>query len=324
MNRLAMILGAGLSVGFFAQAANPAPKHAFSATTPAQAAAWQAESRSLLFRLMKIDDLQATRQPGGATLPFDVKELRSEIRDKYVWKEIELASTTSRRIKAVVTIPNDAGKHPTVVCIHGHGGNRNIVHDRKSLYRGFAAELAERGFVTIATDVGQHELADKNRTLAGERLWDLLRCADYAASLPEVDTNRMGCSGLSLGGEMAMWLGAMELRIKATVSSGFLTNVVNMRDGHCPCWEFPGLTDQFDFADTFTLIAPRALMCQNGQRETTGGGFPVDIAQRVMTEIQHNYAVFDRNANAKLDVHPEGHVFVVPTAIAFLEKELKK
>jgi dienelactone hydrolase len=305
-------------------AADPAPKLAFRASSPAKASEWQSDSRALLFRLMKIDDLQATRQPGGKTIPFDVKELSSESREKYTWKEIDLVSTNSRRIKAVVTIPKDPGKHPAVVCIHGHGGNRNIVHDRKSLYRGFAAELAERGFVTIATDVGQHELADRNRTLPGERLWDLLRCADYAASLPDVDTTRMGCAGLSLGGEMAMWLGAMDPRMKATVSSGFLTTVANMRDKHCPCWEFPGLTDNFDFADTFTLIAPRALMCQNGQRETTGGGFPVDIAQRVMSEIQHNYTVFDKNANAKLDVHPEGHVFVVPTAVAFLEKELKK
>lgn len=298
-------------------AADPAPKHAFHATTSAQATTWQTESRSLLFRQMKIDDLQ------GKAIPFAVTELRSETRDKYIWKEIELASTATRRIKAVVTIPKEVGKHPAVVCIHGHGGNRNIVHDRKGLYRGFAAELAERGFVTIATDVGQHELADKNRTLPGERLWDLLRCADYVASLPEVDTNRMGCSGLSLGGEMAMWLGAMDPRMKVTVSSGFLTTVANMRDKHCPCWEFPGLTDNFDFADTFTLIAPRALMCQNGQRETTGGGFPVDIAQRVMTEIQSNYKVFDKNAIATLDVHPEGHVFVVPTAVAFIEKHLK-
>ena len=324
MNRFALVFGIGLMGVAVTQAADPAPKSAFRATTPTQAADWQAESRTLLFRLMKVDDLQATRRPNGKAIPFDVKELRSETRDKYTWKEIELASTNSRRIKAVVTIPKESGKHPAVVCIHGHGGNRNIVHDRKSLYRGFAAELAERGFVTIATDVGQHELADKNRTLAGERLWDLLRCADYAASLPETDAQRMGCSGLSLGGEMAMWLGAMDPRMKATVSSGFLTTVANMRDQHCPCWDFPGLTDHFDFADMFTLIAPRALLCQNGQRETAGGGFPVDIAQRVMTEIQHNYAVVDKQANAALDVHPEGHVFVVPTAVAFLEKELKK
>lgn len=50
---------------------------------------------------------------------------------------------------------------------------------------------------------------------------------------------------------------------------------------------------------------------------------PLDIARRVKTEIQHNYAVFDKKTSASLDVHPEGHVFVVPTAVAFIEKQLK-
>lgn len=317
-------IGVVLFYAGVAQAADPMPKLAFCAKTARQAEEWQRQSRVTLDRLMKIDDLQATRQPGAATIPFEPKELRSESRGEYLWKEIELASTRSRRIKVVVTIPKQAGKHPAVVCIHGHGGNRHIVHDRKSIYRGFAAEFAERGFVTIATDVGQHDLAVKDRTLPGERLWDLLRCTDYISSLPEVDVDRMGCSGLSLGGEMAMWLRAMDPRMKATVSSGFLTTVANMRDNHCQCWEFPGLTNHFDFADTFTLIAPRALLCQNGQRETTGGGFPVDIARGVMAEIQRNYGVFGAADRAGLDIHPEGHVFVTPSAIAFLEKQLKK
>ena len=43
----------------------------------------------------------------------------------------------------------------------------------------------------------------------GERLWDLMRCVECLASLPQVDASRLGCAGLSLGGEMAMWLGAM-------------------------------------------------------------------------------------------------------------------
>lgn len=51
-----------------------------------------------------------------------------------------------------------------------------------------------------------------------ERLWDLMRCVDYLQSMPQVDDSRIGCAGLSLGGEMAMWLGAMDERIAATVS----------------------------------------------------------------------------------------------------------
>jgi hypothetical protein len=318
-----LIIAVGLPLGLVSGADEF--RNRFNAKTPAEAEAWQRHGRALMFQLMKIDDLQTTRTDAGTPIPFEVKERKSEDQEKYTVKEIELASTKNRRIKAVVTIPKPivgVSKHPAIVCIHGHGGNRYIVHDKKSIYGGFAAELAERGYVTIATDVGQHTLADPQRTLCGERLWDLLRCADYVVSLPEVDAKRIGCAGLSLGGEMAMWLGAMDPRMKATVSSGFLTTVANMRDKHCPCWEFPGLTYHYDFSDVFSLIAPRALMCQNGQKETRGGGFPVDLAEMAMKDIHRAYAVFDKTNAAELDIHPQGHVFVVPTALAFIEKHV--
>src|SRR5690606_10542975 len=115
----------------------------------------------------------------------------------------------------ILTVPisSDRKQFPAVVCIHGHGGNRNIVYDPKSLYAGFATDLAESGYVTISTDVGQHEVYENGRTLMGERLWDVLRCVDYLNTLSQVDAERLGCAGLSLGGEMAMWLGAMDPRM---------------------------------------------------------------------------------------------------------------
>jgi len=313
------------NVGLLVATEPVVPKQRFRATTQQQAEQWQTASRNLLFHLLKIEDLQATRLPTGTPIPFETMELKPVEHDKHIWKEMQIASTKDRKMHVVVTFPKDAkgvSKCPAVVCIHGHGGNRYIVHDRKSLYRGFAAELADRGFITISCDVGQHEVADPRRTLMGERLWDLLRCADFVISLPEVDAKRVGCAGLSLGGEMAMWLGAMDPRMRATVSSGFLTTVGNMRDGHCMCWDFPGLTDNFEFSDIYSLIAPRPLMCQNGEKEPRRGGFPIDLADRAIYDIQRAYSVFDKKWYAVLDIHPEGHVFVVPSAVGFLEKNL--
>ena len=94
---------------------------------------------------------------------------------------MEIDSRPDRRIKVVLTVPVDAarGKTPAVVCIHGHGGKRDIVYDPKGIYRGFAKVLAERGYVTLSTNVGQHEVQDKEqRTLMGERLWDLIRVVE--------------------------------------------------------------------------------------------------------------------------------------------------
>jgi hypothetical protein len=321
-----VLLGLALLGGVCAADDPKPPKMRFGSETRADAQKWQQEARRTVFELLKMADLQATRAPGGEAIPFADKELRSEDRGKYVWSEREIRSTKTRPIKVVVTIPKDSRpgeKLPAVVCIHGHGGDRYIVYDRKGIYGGFATELAERGFVTISTDVGQHEVYEKGRTLMGERLWDVLRCADYAAGLPQVDGKRLGCAGLSLGGEMAMWLGAMDPRMRATVSSGFLTTVANMRRGHCPCWEFPGLTDNFDFSDIYSLTAPRPLLCQIGKKERAPGGFPMEIAEGAIGEVRKAYKVFGAEDDARLDIHPEGHVFVVAPAVQFLERHLR-
>jgi hypothetical protein len=293
------------------------------AKSPQELEAWQETSRQLLFDLLKLSDLAKEREAGADSIPFDVKILSTKDKGKYTLQEIELASTPTRRIKAIVTLPkSDATSMPAVVCIHGHGGNRHIVYDRRSLYRGFADELAASGYVTISTDVGQHEVYEKDRTLMGERLWDVMRCADYVVSLPNVDKNRLGCAGLSLGGEMAMWLAAMDPRMKVCVSSGFLTTVENMRTGHCMCWDFPGFTDNFDFCDIYSLIAPRALVCQIGAKEGAPGGFPPALAHEAMANIQRAYAVHQVGNLARLDIHPEGHVFEVPSGCKFIDDAL--
>jgi hypothetical protein len=302
-------------------------KMPFRASTSADAQKWQVESRELILRLLNLTDLQATRQAAGKAIPFEGKTLSSEDRGTYTRSEIEFNSTPARRIKAILTIPKtvEQERFPAVVCIHGHGGNRDIVYDPKSVYSGFATDLAENGYVTISTDVGQHEVYENGRTLMGERLWDVIRCADYLESLQQVDANRMGCAGLSLGGEMAMWLGAMDPRMNVVVSSGFLTTMEGIdNESCCLCWKFPGLMENFQFCDIYSLIAPRALMCQNGELERAPGGFPIDVAKPEMAKIQAAYSVFDAKDNAVLDIHPGGHLYVVPSARAFIDKALRE
>ena len=312
------------ALSLHAFAADETPKQRSSASTPAELEARQAESRHLLFELLKTADLEKRREESPSAIPFHVKVLNTEDKPGYTRQETEFDSTPTRRIKAIVTTPKElTGRAPAVVCIHGHGGNRNIVYDRSSLYRGFADELASRGYVTISTDVGQHEVYEEGRTLMGERLWDVLRCADYVSILKSVDSDRMGCAGLSLGGEMAMWLGAMDPRMKVTVSSGFLTTVENLQNGHCMCWDFPGFTENFDFCDIYGLIAPRALLCQIGEKETAPGGFPPTLAYEAMAGIQRAYAIGANGHRARLDIHPEGHVFETVGGCEFIDKVLR-
>jgi hypothetical protein len=203
------------------EALDKAPKQRCTAKTPAELNEWQTSTRQLLFQLLKLSDLSKQREESPSKIPFNERILASEDKGKYILREIEFDSTPTRRIKAIVTIPAALrAVSPAVVCIPGHNSNRRVVYDRSTPYRGFADELASRDYVTISTDVGQHEVYEKGRTLMGERLWDVLRCADYVSTLKEVEAERMGCAGLSLGGEMAMWLGAMDARMKVTVTAG--------------------------------------------------------------------------------------------------------
>ncbi len=157
----------------------------------------------------------------------------------------------------------------------------------------------------------------------GERLWDLMRCVDYLESLPQVDKTRIGCAGLSLGGEMAMWLGAMDERIAATISAGFLTNMDHMEQNHCLCWKFEGLRELVDYADIYSLIAPRPLQCQNGLLEPPTQ-FYVPLARQAMEEVRTIYKDMARPENVVFDVHNGGHVIDLPGLTYFLDKHLQQ
>ncbi len=290
----------------------------YTSRTQQQATVWQNELRLRLLRLLKMDDLVSKE----TLTPLHPKTLSAEKREKYVFREMEINSTPGRRIKIVLTLPtNREGPFPAVVVISGHGGTRHTCYESARGYSRFAHVLAEAGYVTISTRVSQHETSEKGRSLMGERLWDLMRCVDFLTSLEEVDSQRIGCGGNSLGGEMAMWLGAMDERVRATVSSGFLTKMDQMERNHCMCWKFPGLRELADFADVYSLAAPRALLCQNGLKEPPSQ-FPVSIAREAMKEIELIYKDFEQPGNLGFVAHTGGHAMDLPSLVTFFQAHL--
>ena len=290
----------------------------YTSRSSEEAVAWQKELRAELFKILKLDDLVRK----GGVIPFEPVILSTEEKDNYSRMELEINSTPGRRFRLVLTVPTTGdGPFPAVIGIHGHGHDRYAVYDSSMIYKGFATVLAESGYVTITTDVGQHDVYEEGRILMGERLWDVMRCADYLESLPKVDSSRMGCGGLSLGGEMAMWLGAMDPRMKATISAGFLTVMDQMEQNHCMCWKFDGLRELVGYTDIYSLTAPRALQCQNGLKEGYNDFF-VPIAREAIKELQTIYADFGCQENAVLDVHEGGHEIDLPALVAFFGKHL--
>ncbi|MCS6862673.1 MAG: acetylxylan esterase, partial [Abditibacteriales bacterium] len=238
-------------------------------------------------------------------------------------QEVTLQTLPDRRVHAWLALPrNVSSKVPAVLALHGHGGTGEQVVRGQSLYW-YGKALAERGYAVIAPDIGSHDLQHQDWTLMGERTWDALVCLDYLCSLPQVNKERVGVAGLSLGGETTMYVAALDERLKVAVSSGWLTTVENMKNGHCPCWNFPGLEEHFDFSDIFALVAPRALVLENGKQEVAPGGFPVDIARAALKEIQAAYKIFNAEDQVLLDVHDGGHVFHGKVSLEWIDRVLK-
>jgi hypothetical protein len=294
--------------------------------SPEQTVAWQKELRGKFFELLKMDDLVSE----AGKIPFDTKEMRSWEMPGFTVKEMSIRSTASRQMEIVLTIPKEGkGPFPAVVCIGGHSSNKFTPYtngkafgplpadksDDSPVYKGFASELAKDGFVTISTLVSQHEVHEKGRTLMGERLWDLMRCVSYLESLPQVEKSRIGC-------EMTMWLAAMDTRIAAADSAGFLTLMAQMEKGHCLCWKFDGLRELVDYADIYALIAPRPLECQNGRREPRGSFVP-ELAKKAMSEIELAYVTFGKKEIVGLDIHDGAHEIDLPAMLVFFKKHLK-
>ena len=226
-----------------------------------------------------------------------------------VLEDLTLQALPDRRAHAWLARPTQPkGKVAAVLALHGHGGTGEQVVRGTGLYW-YGRALIERGYVVIAPDIGQHELQHTNWTLMGERIWDALRCLDYVATLPEVDSSRLAVAGLSLGGETTMYVAALDERLKAACSSGWLTTVTNMKNGHCTCYNFPGLEENFEFSDIFACVAPRVLICELGEKERAPGGFPVPIGRQAFEQLRAAYRVFNAESSLTLTIHPGPHVF---------------
>jgi dienelactone hydrolase len=110
----------------------------------------------------------------------------------------------------------------------------------------------------------------KALTLAGTTwpgivAWDDMRTVDYLLTRPEVDPKRIGCIGISMGGYRALYLSALDERIRAGCVVGFMSSVRPIHahlDTHSWVHFLPALHQYLDLPDVASLTAPRSLLVQ--------------------------------------------------------------
>jgi acetyl esterase/lipase len=273
-------------------------------TPVASPADWQVRRAHILAHLQEV----MGPLPGGerrVSLAVEVVETIEE--PAYVRKKLRYASEPADRVPAWLLVPKgEKGQRPAMLCLHqtvpigkdepvGLGGKPNLR---------YARELAERGYVTLAPDYpnfGEHKVdpyALGYASASMKAVWDNLRAVDLLASLPEVDPDRIGVIGHSLGGHNAIFTAVFDDRLKAVVSSCGFTDFRYYYQGNLAGWSHKGYMPRiraefgldpskmpFDFPELVAALAPRGLFVNAPTRDAnfdvTGVRVCIDAAGEV-------------------------------------------
>lgn len=279
-------------------------------------------------------------------VPLDVKVVEEVQVGKLIRRKLTYQSDPTDRVSAFLFLPvrdATATKRPAVLCLQQ---TTNAGKDEPAGVRGdpnlkYALELAERGFVTLAPDYpsfGEHayDFDPKHGYVSGtmKAVWDNIRAVDLLESLPEVDAERIGAIGHSLGGHNAIFTAVFDTRLKAIVSScGFSS----MQKDDLPSWTGPRYMPRiasefqndvkrlpFDFHELIAAIAPRAFFASAATKDDD---FDVTGVQDVLNAARPIYDLHGKT-NDLVGHYPEtGHSFPADSrkrAYEFLERVLNR
>jgi dienelactone hydrolase len=163
-------------------------------------------------------------------------------------------------------------------------------------------------------------------TWPGVIFWDDIRTVDYLISRREVDPNRIGCVGLSVGGFRVNHLMALDDRVKAGVAVCWLTSYQHIQPKHVVhttgfTMLVPGLYRRLDMPDVVSLAAPRPLLNINGLKD---GLFPVETgikpAYRTLETVYTKLGAADRFKGSLYDAPHEFNAEMQQEAWAWLKK----
>lgn len=216
----------------------------------------------------------------------------------------------------------------------GHGKVQQILEEQDSYQNASAANFAKAGYLVFAMEnIGMergrdtHHDLDQALRLEGHGWYSLLFAhqrilLDKVYADPAVDPKRVGVTGVSTGGLLALSAAAMEPRIAAASVQGIFGSMrvsfIRDRHRHCSCGAIPGLLPDFDLPELALLIAPRPLHIANGAKD----GFTPREAGRCVKLIE---PVYLRSGGSKpiFTVAPGGHAFAFPAALEFFQGKLK-
>lgn len=286
--------------------------------------AYQAARRKQLWGL--LGDLPAQREP-TATL------IKKEKRDGYTLEHLTLDLNGEQSVPAILLIPDNVKTPaPAMHYIHWHGGNyptgkEELITGRKVL-PAYAPVYAEKGIVALAIDswcFGERipypdhgsrgesdtfkEMLWNGRVLFGMMMFDEWQALNYLCSRPEVDVNRIGAFGISMGSTKAWWLAALDERIKCCIDLCCLTDFQalikhkNLR-GHGLYYYVPSLLKHFQAHEIVELIVPRPHLSLNGRRDTLT---PAEGVERIRDHLLPLYEKHGQKEDCHIELFDCAH-----------------
>ncbi|MCE5272591.1 nucleoside hydrolase [bacterium] len=231
-----------------------------------------------------------TAAPDVQAVEGKVERFRGFTRQEVRWPTI-----FGEEVPAFVCRPENAPERPlpAVICLSGTGGDRFVlteemfgIADYRSLGRptpqephmrlhGWASELARRGYVTLA--LTQRGLGDRGFnedrqskayliegfTAQGVLAYEIRQGLSYLQARPDVDSSRVGCTGMSFGGITTFFATACDPRFAAAAplcgGVGSWRRMIQLGDPgyHGVYWWVPGILQHFDQGDIVAAQAPR-------------------------------------------------------------------
>ena len=296
--------------------------------------AWKQKARE------KVFDCMLAPPPAPAN-GYDVKVLYEEQRDGYKARKLEIRLSRYYTVPAYLLIPDGKGPFPAVNVLHDHGAHLFIgkekvirplacedsvvVKDAEEWVKNYEGQyfgdyLAQHGYVVFSSDApmwgerGQKEGPRRDRydMIAGNMMmygidlsaymtFDDIRATDYLASLPEVDSLRIGCTGWSMGAYRAWMLSALSDHIKAGAAVCWMVTTDEQlsfrysrteNGGFANC--LPGLRRWLDYPHVASIACPKPMLFINGSQDKLFPVAGVKKAFQTMHEVWDSQGVGDR------------------------------
>lgn len=166
--------------------------------------------------------------------------------------------------------PSGSGPFPAVLCPHGHWEHGRLENSERGSVPGRCITLARMGCVVFSYDmIGYNDSLQFKHGWGAPReklwgihpfamqLWSSIRAVDFVLELPEVDSERIGCTGASGGGTQTFALCAVDPRVKVAAPVNMISSTMQ---GGCLCENAPIIRLENSNMEIGALMAPRPLL----------------------------------------------------------------